>query len=433
MASLTKPFRRFFKKKSRYKVIYGGRASSKSYNTALHSIILSRHLHIKVLALRQFQSNINQSVYVLLKSIIYENGWQDEFDILTHTIRHKKTGSEFIFMGILRDLLGIKGVEGVDVCWIEEAEALTLEQWKVIDPTIRKKDSEVWLVFNPNARSDFVWQRFVERPHPNTESISINYDENPHLSDTIRSVIDAMKEEDYEEYEHVYLGKPHETDEKALFSYADIEDSMNRNTKPEYGDIHTYGVDVARYGNDSSVISKRTGYNIHDMQSVKGYNTMELANLVISKYESDSLKPDAIFVDTIGVGAGVYDRLEERNYRAVEANVGMKPENATLYVNKRAEMYFMLRDWIRKGGCLPSDPDLKEELMAVTYEYSAINGKIQITAKDKIKELIGRSPDKADSVALHFFSTVVPAAVKGDLMSIQNTVMNKRLNNARRR
>ena len=134
---------------------------------------------------------------------------------------------------------------------------------------------------------------------------------------------------------------------------------------------------------------------------------MELANAVSDMYHrEEDKKPIAIFVDTIGVGAGVYDRLDEKGIRCIESNVAMKADEIDLYQNKRAEMYFRLRDFVRRGGKLVHDEELKEELLAIRYIYSKSNGKILIQPKDEIKELLGRSPDKSDSVALHFFSEV---------------------------
>ena len=417
----------FFTTPSRYKVLYGGRASGKSYSTALHSVILASNLKLKFLCIRQYQSNIRESVYTLIKDIIYELGLQDEFDILMHTIRHKRTGSEFIFYGIARNFMEIKSTEGVDICWIEEAHALSKEQWEVINPTIRNEHSEIWLIFNPQNRGDFVWQRFSEHPHEDSIVKKLNYIDNPYLSKTMLSVIEEAKKEDFEEYEHIYLGKPREGDDKALFRYDEIEDAMtyDENTQIDKSGVFSYAADIARFGGDSSCLTKRRGFFIYWLQTYKGYDTSEMASIVAHEYSKEQdKKPNGIFVDTIGVGSGVIDKLNERGYRTIEANVGMKPDEIDIYVNKRAEMYFNLREWIRRGGKLPKDDDLKEELLATTYIYSKINSKIQISPKDEIKELLGRSPDKADSVALHFFSTIRTEG--NDIAALQKKMFKRR-------
>ena len=135
---------------------------------------------------------------------------------------------------------------------------------------------------------------------------------------------------------------------------------------------------------------------------------MEYANIISNDIEKETSNPDAIFIDTIGVGAGVMDRVKEKGYQAIDANVSMKADEIDTYANKRAEMYFNLREFIRRGGRIPDDEELAEELQVITYSYSENNGKILLMKKAEIKEELGRSPDKSDSVALHFFSKVRP-------------------------
>ena len=416
----------FYNTQSRYKVLYGGRGSSKSFNTALHAIYLASEYNLKFLCIRQFQNNIKESVYTLLKNIIYELELQEEFDILSNSIRHKTTGSEFVFYGIARNFMEIKSFEGADVLWAEEAHALTKEQWDVINPTIRNENSEIWIVFNPQNRTDFVFQRFIEHKHKDSIVQKINYDENPYLSKTMQKVIAEAKEEDYEEYEYIYLGKVREGDDRAVFSYDEVVSAMDGDlSEVDKTGVFSYGVDVARYGKDKSCTTKRRGYHIYDLKTYKGYSTMELANAISDMYHQETDKqPNAVFIDTIGVGAGVYDRVEEKGLRAIDSNVSMKADLTDIYQNKRAEMYFLLRDFIRKGGKIPSDDELKEELLAIRYIYSKTSGKIQIQAKDEMKELIGRSPDKADSVALHFFSEV--RIEQNNMMEIQKRMFRRR-------
>ena len=425
----------FWSTPSRYKVLYGGRASSKSWDAGIQAIKLSRIMKLKILCTRQFQANIRESVYTLLKDTIYRMKIEHEYTILHNTIRHNLTKSEFIFMGIARNIEEIKSTEGIDIMWVEEASLMTKEQWDIILPTIRKEGSEIWLIFNPAHRSDFIWQRFVEHPHDNSLVHKINYTDNPYLSKTMIDVIDEAKREDEDEYTHIYLGVPREGDDKSLFTYDEIEQAMDNSLEAmksvDLTGVFTYAVDVARYGNDSSVISKRRGFRIFDLEQLKGLNTMELANRVNEKALAETKPPHGIFVDTIGVGAGVRDKLDEIGRRTIEANVSMKADQIDLYYNKRAECYFLLRDFIRKGGKIPNDPELKEELLAIRYIYNNTNGKILIQPKDEIKEILGRSPDKSDSLALHFFSSVSPT--DNNMLSMQKQNFKKHIPRSRRR
>jgi len=90
----------------------------------------------------------------------------------------------------------------------------------------------------------------------------------------------------------------------------------------------------------------------------------------------------------------------------------MKAEEVKVYQNKRAEMYFNLKKFVENGGKLPNDKELKEELLALKYFYNPTSGKIQLISKDDLKEELGRSPDKSDSVALHFFRRVRPLSMR---------------------
>jgi len=409
----------FWTTPSRLKVLYGGRGSGKSYSAATHVMMASREVTLNILCLRQLQNSIKQSIYTLIKDLIYQAGLQKEFQFTLSEIRHHRTGSVFKFMGISRNVDEIKSTENIDICYIEEAHALTKDQWDIINPTIRKEHSEVIILFNPQHRNDFVFQNFVEKPRDNSLVRKINYDENIFLSDTMLAVIEEEKKNDYEEYLHLYQGIPREGDDRALFAYSEIESSMNGDfVGVDDTGVETMAVDVARYGKDNSVITKRKGFKIYDLKTYKGYSTEELATKVDNEFRTRPF--DGVAVDTIGVGAGVYDKLKTMGVRGlIEANAAMRAEEEKVYQNKRAEMYFSLKEFVVRGGKLPNDAELKEELLALTYFYNKMSGKIQLVAKDDIKVEIGRSPDKADSVALHFFRKVRPQSMRGQGMAIQ--------------
>jgi hypothetical protein len=205
---------------------------------------------------------------------------------------------------------------------------------------------------------------------------------------------------------------PREGDDRALFAYSDIESAMDGDfVGVDDTGVETLAVDVARYGRDKSVVSKRKGFKIYDLKEYQGYSTTELSTRVDNEYRTRPF--DGVAVDTIGVGAGVFDKLKSMGVRGlIEANVSMRAEEEKVYQNKRAEMYFSLKEFVSRGGKLPNDKELREELLAITYFYNPTSGKIQLISKDDIKETLGRSPDKSDSVALHFFQKVRPNSMR---------------------
>ena len=406
------PLNEFWTTPSRLKVLYGGRSSGKSYAAALHVMMASREVKLNILCLRQLQNSIRQSIYTLIKDLIYTYGMQKEFQFTISEIRHHKTGSVFKFMGISRNVDEIKSTENIDICYIEEAHALSKDQWDIISPTIRKEHSEIIILFNPQHRNDFVFQNFIEHPRENSIIRKINYNENPYLSETMAKVIQEEKDKDYDEYMHIYEGVPREGDDRALFAYSDIESAMDGDfVGVDDTGVETLAVDVARYGRDKSVVSKRKGFKIYDLKEYQGYSTTELSTRVDNEYRTRPF--DGVAVDTIGVGAGVFDKLKSMGVRGlIEANVSMRAEEEKVYQNKRAEMYFSLKEFVSRGGKLPNDKELREELLAITYFYNPTSGKIQLISKDDIKETLGRSPDKSDSVALHFFQKVRPNSMR---------------------
>lgn len=169
-----------------------------------------------------------------------------------------------------------------------------------------------------------------------------------------------------------------------------------------------FGVDVARFGDDASVICIRRGRDARNWgwHSFRGIDTMALAAKIVELAQEN--KPDAIFVDGGGVGGGVVDRLRMLRQPVVEVQFGAKPDKATedaqiIYANKRAEMWGTMREWL-KGGIIPDDQELRADLTGVEYGYVMKEGKdaIQLEKKEDMKKRGLASPDKADALAISF-------------------------------
>lgn len=158
-------------------------------------------------------------------------------------------------------------------------------------------------------------------------------------------------------------------------------------------------VDVARYGDDNSYITFRQGLWMDKQIKLHGLNTMELASQIANLYWKR--RPDLLVIDGGAMGPGVIDRLRQMGIPVIEINFQQRAINPERYANIRAEMYFNTLEWLQQGGCIPNDPDLKAELTVTEYKFTSA-GKIILQPKEEIKELTGRSPDAADSMALTF-------------------------------
>lgn len=164
------------------------------------------------------------------------------------------------------------------------------------------------------------------------------------------------------------------------------------------------GVDVARFGDDKSVILVRQGLAILDIQKIHLNDVMTLASAVA--YEVVKRKPDALFVDEVGIGAGVVDRLRQLGHDVYPVNAGRTATKDAYYANKRAEMWDAIREWLEAGGSIPDDPELKEDLVSPLYSFDPA-GRMRLEPKEKLKERIARSPDCGDALALTFAETIL--------------------------
>jgi hypothetical protein len=162
------------------------------------------------------------------------------------------------------------------------------------------------------------------------------------------------------------------------------------------------GVDVARFGDDETVIIGRRGSHIVGVLAVHKMDGAEVAQEVlafVNKLRFDGERPTRVNVDCIGCGASVVDQLRpHKHLRVCGINSAMAAE-AEGYERLRDQLWFGIRDWLEAGGALPSDDRLEKELIAPIYLFTA-QGKRRVSSKDAMKGELGRSPDRADALAL---------------------------------
>jgi hypothetical protein len=166
-----------------------------------------------------------------------------------------------------------------------------------------------------------------------------------------------------------------------------------------------WGVDVARFGGDRSAIAKRQGQVLLEpIKTYQGRDLMEMAGIVLSEYEACpySLRPVAIYIDAIGIGAGLADRLRELDLPAVSIQVSESASLKERFNRLRDELFWNTREWFEARDChIPEDQTLIQELTAIRYAYLS-SGKLKIESKDEMKRRGQRSPDVADAFVLTF-------------------------------
>lgn len=207
------------------------------------------------------------------------------------------------------------------------------------------------------------------------------------------------------EFAREYLCDFSAASEDQLLGVGEVEVAARRVLQP-----HQYsfapkilGVDVARFGDDRSVIILRQGLQCFQPKVFKGLDNMEFAAHVAQ--EINEVKPDAVFID-IGNGSGVVDRLRQMGYQVIEVNFGARALDPK-FVNKRTEMWWLTKEWVEAGGSLPNNQELKQDLATPTYSFNAKNQYV-LESKDDIKKRILRSTDPGDALALTLAEPVAP-------------------------
>src|SRR5574343_250052 len=193
---------------SRYKVAYGGRGSAKSWSIARALIALAFSSREFILCAREIQKSIEESVHKLLEEQIEVMGLSPYFEVQKQSITCTRNGSKFSFSGIRNNVTKIKSMEGITRCWVEEAEKISKSSWKVLIPTIRMNNSEIWVSFNPDMETDPTYQQFVTNPPPEAIVRMVNWRDNPWFPDVLRKEKDYLKRVDYDAYLNVWEGQP---------------------------------------------------------------------------------------------------------------------------------------------------------------------------------------------------------------------------------
>ena len=200
----------------RYKIAYGGRGSSKSWTIARILLLKAMEKPIRVLCLREIQDSIKDSVHKLLKDQIDLLELQG-FIVQNDCIKHEN-GSEFLFKGLYTNLSKIKSFEGVDIAWIEEGESISALSWQILDPTIRKPNSEIWISFNPRYENDIIYQSFIVNTPDNAIVIKVNWNDNKYFPKELEKQKDTMAINDPDLYLHIWEGQLKKNTSELIFN-----------------------------------------------------------------------------------------------------------------------------------------------------------------------------------------------------------------------
>ncbi|RKZ79604.1 MAG: PBSX family phage terminase large subunit, partial [Gammaproteobacteria bacterium] len=313
------------------------------------------------------------------------------------------------------------------------------DSWSVLTPTIRAKDSEIWVSFNPKNILDDTYQRFVALPPKNSVVIKVNYTDNPHFPDVLREEMEEMKKMDYELYRHVWLGEPVADSEHAIIKPVWVEAAIDAHIKLGFdaSGMSQIGYDVADEGSDSNVMLHRTGSVVQKVDSWRKMRSEKCTKIIYNYSYLNSV--DLIVFDSIGVGAAakvIFRELnkETSNYIKVTGfNAGGKvknpkgtflkgsnKKNAEMFSNLKAQSWWKVRQRFYNTYLavtedvefnddelisLPSNLDhldvLKAELSRPRVDYDN-NGRTKVESKLDLRKRGIPSPNIADALIMAF-------------------------------
>lgn len=192
--------------RTRYKCLKGGRGKGASWTFARYILQRTAYHKKRVLCTREFQNSIRDSVHRLLCDQIEILGLQSLYEMTKDSLKGIY-GSEFIFKGLHHNAAEIKSMEGIDICWMEEAEKTSKDSWNVLTPTIRKPESEILVNYNPEDEASETHRRFELEPIPDAAILHMTWRDNPWFPDVLRKEMEYDRRVDPEKFMHVWEGK----------------------------------------------------------------------------------------------------------------------------------------------------------------------------------------------------------------------------------
>lgn len=396
-------FRELYNDNYRYKLYHGGRGGAKSWSFAIVLLLMGIERPLRILCCREKQNSIRDSVHKLLKDLIDRYGLDDVYKVTNESIVNTDNGTEFIFKGLYRNATEIKSMEGIDICWGEEAQSFSEESLNLLVPTIRKEGSQIWFSYNRMLQDDPVHSKFAKNPSLKTFVKKVTWRDNPFFSSVQKADMLHCKETNYDLYNWIWEGEPIKQGEKCILSSADIRAAMNRRIENNQGSIE-YGCDVARFGDDRTTIYRKKGLCIDTVGVLRKKDTVEVARYLMSVAD----KGDLIKVDDTGVGGGVTDTLKHNGYNVIGVNFNDTKKflkNPDKYPNLISEMWFECADKLPLLS-IPNDEELLRELSTREWEVDSKSRRC-VVSKKKYKEDYGESPDKADGFLLSIYDLYV--------------------------
>ena len=365
---------------------------SKSYVASLY-IAINFLRGLRIIALAQTFKALHEVLFTEILARLDEMGIPYHFEKQSMKITY---GNGVIFGASYENLESIRGLSRISVAVCDEAALSPNTLFSTLSPCLRGEGIEPYirLLSTPRRGS---WLNLYIREHPESvEVIHAKTSDNPLITEEqLQLMKQSIVNDDMlqQELEGVMLDIDSDSSVVQLKDYP-------RSDSGKTAELFYMGIDLAGLGSDCNVITVSSSYRIEEQVAVKVANTFELTDRVENlcrKY-----KIQCVYIDITGsTSCGLLDMLKAKGLNAVGINFAQKPFSDR-YANARCEMYVELSNAIKSGMFIDSD-DIKTQLSYTTINVNP-SGKFQLIKKESIKELIGHSPDEADSLALSIYA-----------------------------
>lgn len=386
--------------KYRYFLIEGGRGGSKSQSVGRLILYLSEMKSLRVVCGREIQNSIQESVYALLTDLIGK--YNLYFEVMATKITHRKTGTPINFRGFREQgAINIQGMEGVDIVWIDEAQAITKQTLDALIPTIRKENAKLFFTMNRFIRNDPVYDFLVGRD--DCLHIQINYYENKFCPEATKKEANECKLRSDGDYRHIWLGEPLDQAEDYLFNFAKLD--LSKVLKPsgnKFISQSVMGVDFSGAGGDLCVASLLTRKSdIHwELTNQIAWNDKD-TDVSVGKTIAlrSQWSPNITVVDKGGLGYPMFCSLK-KSIPEIEGFDGAEKATLLNSGNKRADGYLTLKEFIDSEFLILGNYESTiKELETIRRKYKA-NGLVYIQSKEEMRSAGIKSPDRADSLMM---------------------------------
>lgn len=432
----------------RYRLLYGGAGSGKSVFVAqdeLQRALLGR----RVLVIRKVARTIRHSTFALFRELVSALRWTALVQVnKTDMTLSFQNGGEIIHAG-LDDVEKLKSIAGIDRIWIEEATELTRADLEQVDLRLRGPEAEqITYTFNPTLSAKQIFQYVgvptTDLPHRNHRTYAdgqvyvqhTTYLDNPYAGASYTEVFQRLSGSTREVYEHGLLSATDAPDQ--LIPYADVKRAMELEPAAARHDgRQRLGVDVARYGDDETVLQYFQGYALRETIAFQGQDTAHTARLTQTLIRERGIPAELVAVDTVGLGAGVADQLRAAGLRVTDIVSGAAAvparawkDGTPTFNNLRSQMWYYARTALADGAVsiatAQTDARLKlqEDLLAPRYRIG-MDKRWEVEPKDSqsanwsIKKRLGRSTDYGDAFVYGLFAEHMGSALRGRDMTRQ--------------